>query len=178
MDQNSILDRVKKVFPDLVLETHSRLGQDTAIISKSGIVEIARFLKEDEKLKFNMLADLTAVDYWKEKPRFEVVYHFLSMENKLRLRLKARVEESDCELPSLSGLWPGANWYEREVFDMFGIRFTGHPDLKRILMYPDFEGHPLRKDYPKTRHQPLVEYRELNLHGNENTTTSRKKKND
>ena len=178
MDQSSIIERIREKYPDLVVETHSRLGQDTVVVRKSGIAEVARFLKEDDDLNFNILADLTAVDFWKKNPRFEVVYHFLSLENKFRLRVKVPVEESDCEVPSLCGLWPGANWYEREVFDMFGINFTGHPDLRRILMYPGFEGHPLRKDYPKTRHQPLVEYRELPLHGNKNTTTHRNKNND
>ena len=178
MDQDKILDRIKQEFPEFVRETHSQLGQDTVIVDKSAVVEVARFLKEDQELNFNILADLTAVDYWKEKPRFEVVYHFLSLENKFRLRVKARVEETEAELPSLCSLWPAANWYEREVFDMFGIRFTGHPDLKRILMYPGFEGYPLRKDYPKTRHQPLVEYRELPLHGNENPTTKTNRKRD
>ncbi len=178
MDQSSLLTRIRERFPSLVFETHSRLGQDTVVINKSGIVELARFLKEDDGLKFNILVDLTAVDHWKKQPRFEVVYHFLSLENKIRLRIKVPVEESDCEVPTLCELWPGANWYEREVFDMFGIIFQGHPDLRRILMYPGFEGHPLRKDYPKTRHQPLIEYRVLPVHGSKNTTTYRKKDND
>jgi len=142
------------------------------------VVDLAGYLKEEDPLRFDILADLTAVDFWKRQPRFEVVYHLLSLENKVRLRIKVPVDDSDCTVPSLCKIWPGANWYEREVFDMFGIRFEGHPDLRRILMYPEFQGHPLRKDYPKTRHQPLIEYRELPLHGNENTTTYRKKSND
>ena len=178
MNQSSILGRIEEKFPALVNETHSRLGQDTVVINKSGIVELSRFLKEDNDLKFNILADLTAVDYWKKDPRFQVVYHFLSLENKFRIRVKAPVKESDCEVPTLCGLWPAANWYEREVFDMFGIKFKGHPDLRRILMYPGFEGHPLRKDYPKTRHQPIIKYRELPVHGSKNTTTCRNQNND
>ena len=92
MDQSSLLTRIRETFPEVVYETHSRLGQDTAIINKSGIVELARFLKEDDELKFNILVDLTAVDYWKKHPRFEVVYHFLSLENKFRLRVKVPVK--------------------------------------------------------------------------------------
>ena len=178
MNQSSILGRIEEKFPDLVVETHSRLGQDTVVIDKSGIVDLARFLKEDDELNFNILIDVTAVDYWKKDPRFEVVYHLLSLENKFRIRIKVPVKESECKVSSLCELWPAANWYEREVFDMFGIEFEGHPDLRRILMYPGFEGHPLRKDYPKTRHQPIIEYRDLPLHGSKNTTTYRNKKND
>ncbi len=88
--------------------------------------------------------------------RFEVVYHFFSLPLKHRLRVKVPVEESDCEVDSLTSLWAGADWFEREVWDMFGIRFRGHPDLKRILMYAEFQGHPLRKDYPVNKRQPLI----------------------
>jgi len=178
MDQKSILDLIREKFSDSIIETHSRLGQDTVVIEKTRLIDLAGFLKEDPELKFNILADLTAVDYWKKNPRFEVVYHLLSLDNRLRLRVKTPVGEDDCTAPSLCKLWPAANWYEREVFDMFGIRFEGHPDLKRILMYPGFKGHPLRKDYPKTRHQPIVKYRDLPVHGNPNTTTHRKNKDD
>ena len=90
------------------------------------------------------------------KERFAVVYHFYSLEHKHRLRLVVPVEEAEPELDSLTSLWAGANWLEREVWDMFGIRFRGHPDLKRILMYEEFEGHPLRKDYPVNKRQPLI----------------------
>ena len=90
------------------------------------------------------------------KARFEVVYHFFSLPLKHRLRVKVPVEESDCELDSLTSLWASANWFEREVWDMFGIRFRGHPDLKRILMYAEFQGYPLRKDYPVNKRQPLI----------------------
>jgi NADH-quinone oxidoreductase subunit C len=96
------------------------------------------------------------VDYQPRRPRFEVVYHFFSRENNWRVRIKVPLEEPDPEVDSLTSLWKNANWFEREAFDMFGIRFKGHPDLRRILMYPEFEGHPLRKDYPITRRQPLV----------------------
>lgn len=156
MEQSFTLRRISEQFADSLVSTHSRLGQDTVVIDGSRILELARFLKEDPELKFNFLMDLTAVDHWKHKPRFEVVYHLFSLENRLRLRVKVPVDEPEPEVPTLTDLWPGANWYEREVFDMFGIRFKNHPDLRRILMYPEFVGHPLRKDYPITKRQPLV----------------------
>jgi len=102
--------------------------------------------------------DLTAVDYLRlnKKPRFEVVYHFFSLEKRHRVRIKVPAETKDPEVDSLVPLWAGADWYEREVWDMFGIKFRGHPNLKRILMYEEFEGHPLRKDYPINKRQPLI----------------------
>jgi len=96
------------------------------------------------------------VDYAGRKYRFDVVYHLLSLSAKRRLRIKVRVEESNPEIDSMTSLWGSANWLEREVWDMFGIRFTGHPNLKRILMYEEFQGHPLRKDYPVNKRQPLI----------------------
>lgn len=156
MAQSRTLERIKEKFADQLIDLHSQLGEDTVIVSKSIILELARFLKEDPELKYNFLMDVTAVDYWTRKPRFEVVYHFFSLENNCRVRVKAPLAEPEAEIDSLTALWPGANWYEREVYDMFGIRFRGHPDLRRILMYPEFEGHPLRKDYPITRRQPLL----------------------
>jgi NADH-quinone oxidoreductase subunit C len=104
--------------------------------------------------------DVTAVDFLGRTPRFEVVYHLYSMSQGHRLRVKILVEEADPAVPSLSALWHAANWLEREVWDMFGIRFDGHPDLRRILMYPEFQGHPLRKDYPVAKRQPLVPERD------------------
>ncbi len=108
-----------------------------------------------------MLADLTAVDYSKfpgreDGPRFEVVYHLLSVPHNHRLRVKVRVSEDDPVVPTASGLWPIADWFEREVWDMFGLRFAGHPNPKRLLLYEEFVGHPLRKDYPINRRQPLI----------------------
>jgi len=119
--------------------------------------DIFRWLKEDPQLDFNFLADLTAVDYLdKRTPRFEVVYHLYSLSKNHRLRVKIPVAGEDPVVDSLTPLWKGANWLEREVWDMFGIRFRGHPDLRRILLYEQFEGYPLRKDYPVNYRQPLV----------------------
>ncbi len=154
--QSTSLTRLQESFPEEILGTHSRLGEDTAILKPEALTRVARFLKQDPQLRFDFLMDLTAVDHWKRKPRFELVYHLYSRSKNARLRLKAPLGGSSPEAPSLTSLWPAANWYEREVFDMFGIRFRGHPDLRRILMYQEFQGHPLRKDYPIDKRQPLV----------------------
>jgi len=156
MDESPTLKKIKEHFADVVLSTHSELGQDTVVVAKSHIVQLAEFLKEEPELRFNYLMDLTAVDFWKREPRFEVVYHFFSLEKRIRLRVKVPVDKKEPEVDSLCSIWPGANWYEREVYDMFGVKFRGHPNLTRILMYPEFEGHPLRKDYPINKRQPLI----------------------
>jgi NADH-quinone oxidoreductase subunit C len=102
------------------------------------------------------MMDITAVDYFGQTPRFEVVYHLYSLAFNRRIRIKARVAESDCSMDSVVPLWPSANWFEREVYDMYGITFTNHPELRRILLYEEFQGHPLRKDYPIKKRQPLI----------------------
>lgn len=139
-----------------VVDTHAHLGDATAIVRKEQLVPVMRFLRDDSELAFDMLMDLTCVDYLGEEPRFEMVYHLYSLAKNHRLRVKARVSEQACEIETLCPLWPAANWMEREVWDLYGVRFTGHPDLRRILLYEEFQGHPLRKDYPKERRQPLV----------------------
>jgi len=156
MDESPALKKIKEHLNEAIVSAHSDLGQDTVTVAASQLIPLAEFLKKDPDLRFNYLMDLTAVDHWKKTPRFEVVYHFLSLEKRLRLRVKVPLEGPDPEVDSLCPLWPSANWYEREVYDMFGVKFRGHPNLSRILMYPEFEGHPLRKDYPITKRQPLV----------------------
>ncbi|HRV08416.1 MAG TPA: NADH-quinone oxidoreductase subunit C [Acidobacteriota bacterium] len=156
MQESPVIARIKQHFGDDLIATHQHLGEDTVIIRREKIVELARFLKEDPELQFNFLMDLAAVDYLPRRPRFEVVYHFFSLRNRLRLRVKVPVPEHDAVVDSLCPLWKGADWYEREAWDMFGIRFRNHPDLRRILMYDEFEGHPLRKDYPYNKRQPLI----------------------
>ena len=113
------------------------------------------------ELRFDVLMDLTAVDYCRfpgreDGPRFEIVYHLYSLPHNHRLRVKVRADEDEAVVASATPLWPIANWFEREVWDMFGVRFDGHPDLRRLLMYEEFVGHPLRKDYPVNRRQPLI----------------------
>jgi len=115
-----------------------------------------RFLRDDPATQFEMLSDVCAVDYLPRVPRFEVVYHLYSVAKNHRLRVKVICDGASPSVPSVTALWESANWMEREVWDLYGIRFDGHPDLRRILLYDEFEGHPLRKDYPKERRQPLV----------------------
>ncbi len=157
------LQRVQEKFSQEIVETHAFRGDETVIIRPGALRAVAQFLKETPELDFNFLMDLTAVDYLnfgdekiKKEPRFEVVVHFYSLKHNHRLRLKVPVAEENPEIDTLSDLWPSANWYEREVWDMFGIRFRGHPNLKRILMYEEFQGHALRKDYPFNKRQPLI----------------------
>jgi len=147
-----LLDRLAAA----VRDTHAKLGDATALVDKDRLVEVMRFLRDDPELRFDMLTDVTCVDYLGETPRFEMVYHLYSVAKNHRLRIKARVAEQPCEIDTLCPLWASANWMEREVWDMYGVRFTGHPDLRRLLLYEEFQGHPLRKDYPKERRQPLV----------------------
>ncbi|MGH7290929.1 MAG: NADH-quinone oxidoreductase subunit C, partial [Myxococcota bacterium] len=117
-------------------------------------------LRDRPELAFNFLMDLTAVDYLGQTPRFEVVYHLYALTQHARLRVKIRVAEDEAWVQSLVDLWKSANWLERECWDMLGIRFVGHPDPRRILMYEEFVGHPLRKDYPVDKRQPLTEERD------------------
>lgn len=153
---------LRERFAARILATHSFVGDETIVIAREGLREIFSFLKEDPKLDFDFLTDITAVDYLgKKELRFEVVYHLYSLRAKHRLRVKVPVPEDDPVVDSLVPLWKGANWLEREAWDMFGIRFNGHPDLRRVLLYEEFQGHPLRKDYPVNRRQPLVPEREL-----------------
>lgn len=145
-----------------ILDSHAFRGDDTIVIAREGLREILRLLKEDPRLDLSFLTDITAVDYLgKKTPRFEAVYHLYSLKAKHRLRVKVPVPEEDPVVDSLVPLWKGANWLEREVWDMFGIRFRGHPDLRRVLLYEEFQGHPLRKDYPVNQRQPLVPERQF-----------------
>jgi NADH-quinone oxidoreductase subunit C len=120
----------------------------TIWVEKGSIREACAILRDNPGCPFNYLCDLTAVDWYPSEPRFEVVYHLLSIPTKERVRLKAKLDGSSPAIESVTSVWPAANHYEREVFDLFGIRFTSHPNLKRIMMPDDWEGHPLRKDYP------------------------------
>ena len=159
-----VLERLQATFGDAILETHSQHGDDTAVVDAKMWRDIAAFCRADSALDFNMMTDLTAVDYpAREEGRLEVVMHLYSINKRHRVRLKARIGDQELdvnpEISTVANVWPGANWLEREVFDMFGVNFTGHPDLRRILMYPEFTGHPLRKDYPANKTQPLIEFR-------------------
>jgi NADH-quinone oxidoreductase subunit C len=160
----ALIELLKKQFPADVLESHSQQGDETVVVYAPRWKDVARFLRDDPRADMSMLMDLTAVDFPDRSPRFEVVAHFLSLGKGHRLRLKARVGDKageNAEIDTLTDLWASANWAERECYDLFGVRFTGHPDLRRILMYPEFVGHPLRRDYPADRIQPLVPYRDV-----------------
>ena len=161
MEGDAIVARLVERFGPAILETHAYRGDHTALIERAAIADVLRFCRDDADLRFDMLMDLTAVDYLKypgreDGGRFEVVYHLYSVPHNHRLRLKVPVEEDDPVVPSAVPLWAAADWFEREAWDMFGIRFEGHPDLRRILLYEEFVGHPLRKDYRINKRQPLI----------------------
>ena len=156
-----VLDLLKEKFGAAILETHAQFGDDTAVIAPDAWRAAALFLRDDNRIAMNMFTDLCGVDYLNmgADPRFEVVCHLRSVQHAHRVRIKARVGDEDgtgAEIDSLVPVWKGANWFERETFDLMGIVFRGHPDLRRLLMYPEFVGHPLRKDYPVRKRQPLV----------------------
>ncbi len=142
--------------PDAVLETLLPQGDPTAVIRPEFLTRVVDFLKNDSRLQFNVLIDITALDFPERNPRFDIVYQILSLPFNRRIRLKVPVGGAEPVVDSVTPLWGSANWLEREVWDMFGIRFAGHPDLKRILMYEEFQGHPLRKDYPINKRQPRI----------------------
>ena len=154
---------LKQEFPDDVTDFHAHRDDETVVIKRDALEAVCRFLRDDTRCSFEIMMDLTAVDRLEmnETPRFEMVYHFKSLTHARRLRLKVRLTEDDCKIASIHHLWKAVDWYERECFDMFGIVFEGHPGLRRILMYDEFEGHPLRKDYPIDKQQPLMELKEV-----------------
>ena len=179
-------------FPDAILGVHQYRGQETVLIKREALLPVAGFLREAPAAGFDVLMDITCVDYLKfgktlssaptlatpsplpyamkpapstetwdrllsnETYRFDVIYHYYSTRHNHRLRLKVPLTSGEPSLDSLTGLWTSAGWFEREVWDMFGVQFVGHPDLRRLLMYEGFQGHPLRKDYPVSRRQPLI----------------------
>ena len=161
MTGEQILQRLRDRFGPAIVDTHELRGDTTAVIERTALVDALRFCRDEPALAFDMLTDLTAADYLRfpgreDGPRFEVVYQLTSLPHNHRLRVKVRVDEDDPVVPTAVALWPIANWLEREVWDMFGVRFAGHPDPRRLLMYEEFVGHPLRKDYPIDRRQPLI----------------------
>jgi len=146
MSDHPAVAKLKEKFSDDVLEVKEFRGETTVVVKKEQIVAICSFLKQE--LGFNFLTDLCGVDYLGQSPRFMVVYQLYSISAHQRLRLKAVVEENDARIDTVCGVWGTANWLERECWDLMGISFNNHPDLRRILLPADWEGHPLRKDYP------------------------------
>ena len=151
------IERIHSKYKGVILDSHDFRGDQTITVQKNILIDLFKFLRDDPDLDFKFLMDLTAVDYLNRKDsRFEVVYHFYSLKHNHRLRVKVPVSEDDCTIDSVSSLWKTANWYEREVWDLYGIKFNDHPDMRRILLYEEFKGHPLRKDYPINKRQPLI----------------------
>ena len=147
MDAAAIIETLIQVVPGAAYEALPSVDFATIAVPAEHLVATCRALVDEPALRFNAIIDVTAADYLPRSPRFELVYHLLSVPNRQRLRLKVRVD-AGAYVPTVQGVWPGAAWPEREVWDMFGIVFDGHPDLRRLLMPEDWEGHPARKDYP------------------------------
>ncbi len=141
-----LVEEIQKRFPGAVLEAHTMVGQNVIILQTGALLEVCRFMRDNPLMTCEYLVDVTAVDYPSREKRFDVVYVLHSFEKNERVRLKIYVAENE-EIPSVTSVWPTADWLEREVFDMFGIRFTGHPNMTRILLPEGWKGHPLRKDY-------------------------------
>ncbi len=148
IENNPTVRKLKDWDPHAVAEAILFRGELTLIIPREHLVRVAEFVRSDAELRFTFLSDITPVDRFPIEPRFELNYHLLSIERRERLRLRTRAEGKNPVVPSVTSVWPTANWHEREAFDLFGVRFDGHPDLHRILMPDDWEGYPLRKDYP------------------------------
>ncbi|HEX9657493.1 MAG TPA: NADH-quinone oxidoreductase subunit C [Bacteroidota bacterium] len=144
---DAILEKLNSQFSESILSSSTFRDDLTLVVKKEDIVRICIYLKEDPDLSFDMLIDLCGVDMYRPEERFEIVYNVYSLKNKKYLRLKVTTDDGE-KVPTVSGVWSAANWHERETFDMYGIVFEGHPDLRRMYMPEDYEYYPLRKDYP------------------------------
>jgi NADH-quinone oxidoreductase subunit C len=155
MDGSALIASLQPAVPGATLESAASVDlQTTLYVSREHVLHVARALRDLPELRFAFLAELTAVDFWPREPRFEVVYVLVSIEHRQRMRLKVRLHGSDAQVATVTGIWPAANWLEREVWDLFGIVFDGHPDPRRLLMPEDWEGFPLRKDSPVQIRRP------------------------
>lgn len=158
-----ILDTLTKKFGDAITRTESTHGDEVAYVKRAKLVEVATFLRDDPAMAFDSPVFVTCIDRLglnnAAEGRFEVCYQLRSLKHRHRIRLKIQLDEGDVKVPSLAALWPAFDWQERETYDMYGIQFEGHHDLRRIYMYEEFVGYPLRKDYPKEKRQPLVRRR-------------------
>jgi len=151
-----LIEKLKQRFGDEILSAEDARGEETITVARERGYDLFRELRDEPGFEFDFLSDLTAVDWLERKPRYDVVYHLNSLALGHRLRVKIGVDGAEPWVHSVVGNWGAADWLERECFDMFGIVFKGHPDLRRILMYDSFEGHPLRKDYLYNKRQPIV----------------------
>jgi NADH-quinone oxidoreductase subunit C len=145
---NVVAECLRSWNPKAVAEVIEFRGETTIVVPRELLRATAERCREDAKLQYNLLTDATCVDRYPAEPRFELSYHLVSIPKREKVRLRVRLSGNDTVVDSLVPVWPGANWLEREIFDLFGIRFTGHPDLRRILLPDDWEGYPLRRDYP------------------------------
>ncbi len=143
-----VVQKLSARFGEQTFETSEFRGELTVVVPKEKIVEVCQFLKDDVDLQFDLLADLCGIDMYTPVKRFGVIYNLYSLKNKHRIRLKTFTEEEDPKVPTVTGVWSTANWHEREAYDMFGIIFEGHPDLRRMYLPDEFEYFPLRKDFP------------------------------
>ena len=148
MDAATIKAALNAALPGVTLEEVASIDRPTLVVPREHLLDVGRVLCSDAALQFTVLTEVTAVDFWPAEPRFELIYHLLSPDHVATLRLKIRVPGDQAFAPTAQGVWPSAGWLEREIWDLFGIAFDGHPDLRRLLMPEDWEGHPLRKDYP------------------------------
>jgi NADH-quinone oxidoreductase subunit C len=157
-NRRMLIDKLKERFGADLVEAESAHGDETIVVARERAADTLRALRDEREFAFDMLTDVTAVDWLGRDPRFEVVYHLNSLGRHHRLRVKVRVGDGpEAWVPSAFPIWRAADWLERECYDMFGIDFRGHPDLRRILLYDSFQGHPLRKDYPYQKRQPIAE---------------------
>jgi NADH-quinone oxidoreductase subunit C len=158
-DTNVVAAHVRAWNPNAIEEVIEFHGETTLVLARKVLRAVAERCRDGADLQFNLLTDATCVDRFPLEPRFELNYHLVSIPKPQRIRLRVRLAGSDPVVDSLCPVWPGANWLEREIFDLFGIRFTGHPDLRRILLPEDWEGYPLRRDYPVEgfRDVPMVQ---------------------
>lgn len=143
-----ILNLLNKNLPEVQINISEFKDELSLHVNKKDILEVCKFLKNNDELQFLICEDITAIDWARRTSRFTVVYHIFSLKNRFRLVLKADVDESECTIDSVTAVWRAANWQEREVYDMYGIKFNNHPDLRRMYMPEEFEYHPLRKDFP------------------------------
>jgi len=153
MAETQILSEIRRLFPDKIREAFSLLGEDVVVAEPKAFLALARGLR-DKPLNYALLLDLTCVDTLACQSCLEMVYTFYALDRNHRLRVKVPLPADDLSISSLAALWKNADWLEREVYDLFGVRFEGHPDLRRLFLYDGFEGHPLRKDYPLRKRQP------------------------
>ncbi len=149
MDSPALVALLQEAVPGARLESAPSIDlQTTLYVARDDVSAVGQVLRDRPDLRYALLAELTAADFWPREPRFELVYMLVSIEHSFRLRLKVRLQGDDARVATVSSIWPAANWLEREVWDLFGIVFDGHPDPRRLLMPEDWQGFPLRKDYP------------------------------